>query len=1507
MIMDSKQLDMRLLTVPAVLYPPSIYYDPNEQGPGNRKKAASSCDEKEETVTIPVNLGGVDGRTIDKTVPIFRTGTPEEFIKWRMKIEETQRDGTYEWDEFRKLVEMLLRDKALTVFSTTWKLYESKNEKIEKPEDKMKPEHYFKAAMQELSRLFIPDGNAFETQVYHMEHELQWPKGESVNNFALRLQTLNSYLPYFPRSSAKAEKPHQLTPTQLSHILVRAAPLVWRATALYNGCALLTMTYEEITEKFRLYEMADSLVARERVIEEMTGRRALKHGNGNGPRPGAQSNGSTRFKQRKITSYLKREQKWCKFCRTPSHDTKDCWAKKTTRVGITDMMKRAERRDRDHQTAKKDDANKTISPKKYAGMLKKVNKAVAAKQGPPKPKRAVRMVLSDSDSDESMEDGELSEFELVDNEGTVDCNMRVSRPVNRKRSASHHSESAHALFDRQLNKKLKKKQYSPETIVEIHDKNGRRTPLRCLLDSGCSSSIILLKHLPKGTVLRKPTRPTEWRTLAGNYTTLHKATVEFKLVEFSTDRRIRWKFHVDACTDPEKSQYDIILGNDILHPLGINFLYSENRITWDGLEIPLRDQRVLHSSETVKALYQLALDATPTVQQAERRHATILDADYSAADINEYINQLEHLTISEKFKLRKALNRHTKLFQGGLGVLKVPPVRLELEKDAKPYHAKAYPIPHAFQHTTRKEIDRLTEIGVLERNSDSEWAAPTFVQPKKTGDVRVLTDFRRLNAFLRRKPYPLPRISDLLLQLEGFRYATALDLSMGYYHIPLDLYSQRLCTTVLPWGKYRYLRLPMGIKNSPDIFQNIMQDLLGDLPFVRVYIDDILIISNGDFDDHLDKLHQVLQRLEDVGFRANIRKCFFARDSLEYLGYTVTREGIKTQPKKIEAILNIAPPTTRKQLRRFLGMVNYYRDMWQRRSHILTPLTQYASDKIKFKWTPEMQAAFDEIKCVIARETMLAFPDFSKEFHIYTDASEYQLGAVIMQDDKPLAFYSRKLTPTQKNYTVGELELLSIVEALKEFRTILLKQKIVIHTDHKNLLSDTSSTPRLIRWRHLLEEYSPQWEYVKGENNVVADALSRLPIDTTQTANIENDEYDAYAFVTTEEIVDAQFPMSPKVLYHYQQKDKKILEAYNSQHKNIGECVIEGHNLITYKDKVYVPEPLRKRIAEWYHEYLCHPGQTRTEETIRLAFTWPTLRKTVKRYCRTCKLCQKNKKPVKKYGHLPPREPDTIPWSRVDVDLVGPYTVKTPTKTHVLRALTMIDPVTRWFEVTPIADTTAPTVTEAFRNTWLTRYPRPQYIGFDNGSEFKSVFRELIAHFGLQEKPSTEYNPQSNATVERVHHTLANALRTFELEELELDPDDPWGYFLSAAAWAIRSTYHTALNATPGQVVFGRDMILPIRFKANWALIAQRQQKNIQKNNTRENAQRLPHDYQPGDKVLLERPGIQRKLATPREGPYEVIRAYTNGTVRIQRGIVSQRVNIRRLTPYYEPSHLGSE
>jgi hypothetical protein len=208
------------------------------------------------------------------------------------------------------------------------------------------------------------------------------------------------------------------------------------------------------------------------------------------------------------------------------------------------------------------------------------------------------------------------------------------------------------------------------------------------------------------------------------------------------------------------------------------------------------------------------------------------------------------------------------------------------------------------------------------------------------------------------------------------------------------------------------------------------------LEFVRVYLGDLLVISKSTFEDHLQKVDQVLGKLTEAGLKGNLKKCTLAKTETEYLGYIVTRDGIKPQPKKVEAILNIRSPRTLRQLKSLLGMVQYYRDMWPKRSHILAPLTTASSTKNqkKFKWTEEMEDAFTEMKKIMAQEALLALPDYTKPFQVYTDASGFQLGAVLQQEGKPLAYYTRKLMDTQRRYTAEERKLLSIVETLKEFK-----------------------------------------------------------------------------------------------------------------------------------------------------------------------------------------------------------------------------------------------------------------------------------------------------------------------------------------------------------------------------------------------------------------------------------------------------------------------------------------
>jgi hypothetical protein len=806
------------------------------------------------------------------------------------------------------------------------------------------------------------------------------------------------------------------------------------------------------------------------------------------------------------------------------------------------------------------------------------------------------------------------------------------------------------------NKRQKKDHRHPIAFGILRTSTGKkRRTIRILLDTGATGSFLTGKHTTKLRV--KQTPEGVWKTGNGTITTSKKVKAQFILPELYADRVIEHTFNV---LDTNIG-YDMIIGTDLMSELGFTLNFSTHTIEWDEAYMPFKSRDV-----TLEEAFGIE-DVGAVLESTDRIHR-ILDATYEKADLQQTVDECTWLADDERQLLLKLLQKHEALFDGTLGNWKDETYNIELKPDAKPYHARAYPIPKIHEATLRKEVDRLCEIGVLRKINRSEWAAPTFIIPKKNGTVRFISDFRELNKRIKRKPFPIPKIQDLLMKLEGFQYATSLDLNMGYYHIELSPFSRELCTIVLPWGKYEYLRLPMGLANSPDIFQEKMSTLMEGLEYVRTYLDDVLCLTSGTWEDHIKKLDEVFTRLQNAGLKVHAHKSFFGQSQLEYLGYWVTREGIQPLPKKVQAIRNLAVPKTRKELRSFIGLVNYYRDMWIHRSETLAPLHTLTSKLVKFVWTDEHQQAFEQAKKIVSREVLLAFPDFNKPFDIHTDASLLQLGAVITQEGKPIAFFSRKLNPAQTRYTTTERELLAIVETLKEFRNILLGQCIRVYTDHKNLIYKNFNTDRVMRWRLILEEYGPELIYTKGSTNIVADALSRLEIDTTKNiAPTEEEnflllrEFNALLFgidkkEKSSKTIDLTFPLTIQHIDQLQTKDKALLklvttnDSYSLKSFHGGEG---SRQLIVYNDKIVIPKTLQQRTVEWYHWYLCHPGETRTEQTIKQHFWWKNLRDTVHDVCTKCHTCQTTKKSSKKYGKLPEKTAEADPWDILCIDLIG--------------------------------------------------------------------------------------------------------------------------------------------------------------------------------------------------------------------------------------------------------------
>ena len=408
---------------------------------------------------------------------------------------------------------------------------------------------------------------------------------------------------------------------------------------------------------------------------------------------------------------------------------------------------------------------------------------------------------------------------------------------------------------------------------------------------------------------------------------------------------------------------------------------------------------------------------------------------------------------------------------------------------------------------------------------------------------------------------------------------------------------------------------------------------------------------------------------------------------------------------------------------------------------------------------------------------------------------------------------------------------------------------------------------------------------------------------------------------------DDIFPLTVKEISDAQKADiklKLLLKRNAVLPKGITLQEVEDIQCLCDNNRMIIPKPLQKRATQWYHHYLQHPGHTRLEETINATMYWKGMRTTIRTLVRNCKSCQVNKRRKRwKYGKLPPKNVITNPWETLCVDCIGPYTLKGNNGSIVeFQCLTMIDPASSWFEIVElplrtvartrtvmgklknveeqIFDKTSERISRLVYNTWLCRYPRCRTVIYDNGSEFKLNFEDLCDSYGLKRKPTTIKNPQANAILERVHQVLMNMLRTAALDMAETVSPSDIDTYIHDAAWAIRSTYHTVLKASPGSAIFGRDMLFDIPYIANWNKIGDRRQMLTDANNARENKTRRDFDHEVGMKVLIDHESLRKAESPYKKEPWTITQVYTNGTIRVQSGAKSERINIRRVKPFHE-------
>ncbi len=498
---------------------------------------------------------------------------------------------------------------------------------------------------------------------------------------------------------------------------------------------------------------------------------------------------------------------------------------------------------------------------------------------------------------------------------------------------------------------------------------GSKEIFSALLDTGCSKSLISKKLWKVNRSLggRRNKSSTKYEQIKGNVDSYGSTSVRFRLPQLQSNLIIDYDFEII------KETSDVMLiGRDLGQALGLIINMEQGTVQWGDSIIRIDVGKDSKSRVKVEDIAELKI-SEETFEKGTRPEDLIPD----------------HLPKEDKKRLLEFLQHFHHLYNGRLGKMKFPPYKLPIDPKFDKKYTKPvppYPIPVSQIDQAKKEVEKLIALGVLEQVYESDVVSPAFFILKPSGSLRLLIDFRFLNKHLIRSPYFVPRIKEILLKLGKAKFFSTLDANMGYYGRALDKSSRGFTAFSLPFGKFRYKRLPMGISTAPDEYQACMEQILGDLPFVIIYLDDILIFSETK-EDHFQHIQIVFERLEEHDVTLQGLKCFLFRLSVDYLGFTLTSNGLQPQAKKIDAIQRIATPKNKKQLRQFLGMINYYREMIPNKTMIANPLNKLTSKKEPFVWTTAANKVFQQLKTSFAQAVLLSFPDFTKPFNIYAEAA----------------------------------------------------------------------------------------------------------------------------------------------------------------------------------------------------------------------------------------------------------------------------------------------------------------------------------------------------------------------------------------------------------------------------------------------------------------------------------------------------------------------------------------
>jgi hypothetical protein len=437
------------------------------------------------------------------------------------------------------------------------------------------------------------------------------------------------------------------------------------------------------------------------------------------------------------------------------------------------------------------------------------------------------------------------------------------------------------------------------------------------------------------------------------------------------------------------------------------------------------------------------------------------------------------------------------------GKIKCKPYEICIDNSVKPIASLPYKIPFALKTKVKEELDRWLDLGII-KPSSSPWCSPVVIVKNADSTLRIAVDFRKINPHVNVDNYPMPNVNTVMEKLVDAKFLTKLDLTKAYFQIPLSELSSAYTSFVTEFGQYEFTVVPFGIRFASGLCNRILNEvLIGCENFVTSFVDDLIVYSSS-WDDHVRDLDKIFNVLRSNGITLNLRKCAFAQTTVKFLGYIVGQGEISPDPAKVDALRNFPKPERKKQLRSYLGFLNFYRrfvpNLAQQTAVLTEMLRKTCPDKLA--WTNESNNCFKESLSLVSRDVILKIPKPDEPFVVQTDACMHGLGAVlgqIVEDNfEPVCFISRNLSKAERNYSVIELECLSIKWAVGYFHDYLYGNKFVIQTDHAPLTwlrQNKDKNSRLMRWALALQAYDFSIHYIRGCDNFLADMFSRNPVD----------------------------------------------------------------------------------------------------------------------------------------------------------------------------------------------------------------------------------------------------------------------------------------------------------------------------------------------------------------------------------------------------------------------------